>query len=86
MYYVYVLQSELDNRFYTGFTKNLEKRVEEHNSGISRSTKGRIPLKLVYYEFCLNLKDATKRERYLKTTWGKRYIKNRVSNYLKEGH
>ena len=86
MYYVYVLQSELDNRFYTGFTKNLEKRVEEHNSGISRSTKGRIPLKVVYYEFCLNLKDATKRERYLKTTWGKRYIKNRVSNYLKEGH
>jgi putative endonuclease len=86
MYYVYVLQSELDNRFYTGFTKNLEKRVEEHNSGISRSTKGRIPLKLVYYEFCLNLKDAMKRERYLKTTWGKRYIRNRVSNYLKEGH
>jgi len=86
MYYVYVLQSELDNRFYTGFTKNLEKRVEEHNSGISRSTKGRIPLKLVYYEFCLNLKDAMKRERYLKTTWGKRYIRNRISNYLKEGH
>ena len=86
MYYVYVLQSELDNRFYTGFTKNLEKRVEEHNSGISRSTKGRIPFKLVYYEFCLNLKDAMKRERYLKTTWGKRYIRNRVSNYLKEGH
>jgi len=86
MYYVYVLQSELDNKFYTGFTKNLEKRMEEHNSGISRSTKGRIPFKLVYYEFCLNLKDAMKRERYLKTTWGKRYIRNRVSNYLKEGH
>jgi putative endonuclease len=86
MYYVYVLQSELDNKFYTGFTKNLEKRMEEHNSGISRSTKGRIPLKLVYYEFCLNLKDAMKRERYLKTTWGKRYIRNRISNYQKEGH
>jgi putative endonuclease len=86
MYYVYVLQSELDNNFYTGFTKNLEKRMEEHNSGISRSTKGRIPLKLVYYEFCLNLKDAARRERYLKTTWGKRYIRNRISNYLKEGH
>jgi putative endonuclease len=84
MYYVYVLQSELDNRFYTGFTKDLEKRIEEHNGGLSRATKGRIPLKLVYYEFCLNLKDAMKRERYLKTTWGKRYIKNRISNYLKE--
>jgi putative endonuclease len=84
MYYVYVLQSELDNKFYAGFTKNLEKRMEEHNSGISRATKGRMPLKLVYYEFCLNLKDAVKRERYLKTTWGKRYIKNRISNYMKE--
>ena len=86
MYYVYVLQSELDMKFYTGFTKNLEKRMEEHNSGISRATKGRLPLKLVYYEFCLNLKDAMKRERYLKTTWGKRYIKNRISNYMQEAN
>ncbi len=86
MYYVYVLQSELDNKFYTGFTKNLEKRMEEHNSGISRATKGRMPLKLIYYEFCLNLKDAMKRERYLKTTWGKRYIKNRISNYMEEAN
>ena len=84
MYYVYILQSESDKQFYTGFTKDLQKRIEEHNSGISRATKGRIPLKVVYYEFCLNLKDATKRERYLKTTWGKRYIKNRISNYLEE--
>ena len=82
MYYVYVLQSEMDNKFYTGFTRNLKKRMEEHNLGISSATKGRIPFKLVYYKFCLNLKDAMKRERYLKTTWGKRYIKNRINNYL----
>jgi putative endonuclease len=86
MYYVYVLQSESDNRFYTGFTKNLEKRMEEHISGVSRATKGRIPLKLVYYEFCLNFRDAMKRERYLKTTWGKRYIKNRINNYMKQAN
>ncbi len=82
MYYVYVLQSNQDKRFYTGFTRDLIKRIEEHNSGISIATKGRIPLKLVYYEFCLNHKDAVKREKYLKTTWGKRYIKNRIKNYL----
>jgi putative endonuclease len=82
MYYVYVLQSNQDKRFYTGFTQDLIKRIEEHNSGISNATKGRIPLKLVYYEFCLNHKDAVKREKYLKTTWGKRYIKNRIKNYL----
>jgi len=73
MYYVYVLQSEQDNKFY-----------KEHNSGISNSTKGRIPLRLVYYEYCLDHRDALKRERYLKTTWGKRYIKNRIKNYLEE--
>lgn len=84
MYYVYVLQSEKDEKFYTGFTRDLEKRIEEHNSGVSKATNQRIPLKLVYYEFCLNHKDAMKRERYLKTTWGKRYIRNRIANYLRE--
>jgi putative endonuclease len=84
MYYVYVLESEQDRKFYTGFTRDLQKRIEEHNSGISRATKGRIPFNLVYYEFCLNHKDAMRREKYLKTTWGKRYIKNRIKNYLEE--
>ena len=84
MYYVYVLQSDKDKNFYTGFTTDVKKRVEEHNSGVSKATKGRSPLRLVYYEFCLNYKDAMRRERYLKTTWGKRYIKNRVRNYLQE--
>ena len=82
--YVYVLQSNLDKKFYTGITQDLMKRIEEHNSGISKATKTRVPFKLVYYEFCLNHKDAMKRERYLKTTWGKRYINNRITNYLQE--
>jgi len=37
---------------------------------------------LVYYEACLDKNDAIKREKYLKTSWGKRYIKNRLKNYL----
>jgi len=82
--YVYVLQSDLDKKFYTGITQDLMKRIEEHNKGISKATKTRVPFKLVYYEFCLNHKDALKRERYLKTTWGKRYINNRITNYLQE--
>jgi putative endonuclease len=84
MYYVYVLQSKKDNKFYTGFTRDLNRRIEEHNSGVSKATIGRTPLELVYYEFCLNQKDAMKREKYLKTTWGKRYINNRIQNYLWE--
>jgi putative endonuclease len=84
MYFVYVLQSDKDKRFYTGLTQDLKKRIDEHNAGASKATKARIPLKHVYYESCMNYKDATKRERYLKTTWGKRYIKNRIKNYLEE--
>jgi putative endonuclease len=84
MYFVYVLMSSKDKKFYTGFTRDLEKRIDEHNSGMSRATKNRVPFTLVYYEFCLNQKDAMKREIYLKTTWGKRYIKNRIKSYIDE--
>jgi putative endonuclease len=82
MYYVYVLLSRVDNNFYTGYTGNLENRLLDHNNGKVSSTKKRIPLELVYFEGCLNQQDATHREKYLKTSWGKRYIKTRLKNYL----
>ncbi len=81
-YYVYVLQSEVDKKFYTGYTNNIIRRINEHNSGKVFSTKNRFPLKLVYWEGCINQKDATNREKYLKSSWGKRYLKNRIKNYL----
>jgi len=81
-YYIYVLRSRVDNNFYTGFTANILRRLEEHNSGKVLSTKKRIPFELVYWEGCLSQADATIREKYLKTAWGKRYIKNRIKNYL----
>jgi putative endonuclease len=80
--YVYVLQSLKDTHFYVGFTKNLSRRLEEHNKGLVPSTKNRVPLKLVYWEGCLNQGDAALREKYLKSSWGKRYIKNRLRRYL----
>jgi len=83
MFYVYVLQSRLDRNFYTGVTSDLRKRFRDHLYGRVSSTKNRRPLKLVYFEGCLSKKDATKRETYLKTAWGKRYIKNRIKDYLK---
>ena len=78
MYYVYVLKSKKDNKNYTGYTGDLRKRLTEHNEGKSVSTKNRRPLELIYFEGCLNSMDAKKREMYLKTTYDKRYIKNRV--------
>jgi putative endonuclease len=80
--YVYVLRSLRDSLFYVGFTKNLKTRLELHNRGLVPSTKRRTPFELVYWEGCINQTDATQREKYLKTAWGKRYIKNRLKNYL----
>jgi putative endonuclease len=82
MFYVYVLQSQKDNLFYTGYTNDLQKRLGQHNDGRVKATMNRVPLLLVYFEACLNQQDATHREKYLKTSWGKRYIKARLKNYL----
>jgi len=81
-HYVYVIQSAKDKNFYVGYTNNIKKRIEEHNSGHVKSTKSRVPFKLIYWEGCMSQKDALKREKYLKTAWGKRYIKNRIGDYL----
>lgn len=82
MYYVYLLISDKDNKFYTGYTKNLKLRFEQHNSGLVESTKNRRPLRLIYYEACLNQQDATHREKYLKTYLGKMFLRNRLKSYL----
>ena len=81
-YYTYILLSQKDGHFYTGCTGDLRKRLSEHNKELVTSTKGRGPLQLIYYEACLNSKDAFMREKYLKTGMGKRYLKNRLKRFL----
>ena len=78
----YVLLSEKDNKFYTGYTKNLKSRFEQHNKGLVESTKLRKPFKLIYYESCLNQQDATHREKYLKSYKGKLFLRNRLKSYF----
>jgi putative endonuclease len=80
--YVYVLTSLKDRNFYVGFTKDLRSRLKLRNNGQVPSTRSRVPFELVYWEGCLNQTDATRREKYLKSAWGKRYIKNRLQRYL----
>ncbi|MBU0649999.1 GIY-YIG nuclease family protein [Patescibacteria group bacterium] len=82
MHYVYVLKSVKDGKNYVGYTKNLKLRFERHQKGKVSSTKNRRPLKLIYYEACINQQDATHREKYLKTYYGKKYIKSRLKSYL----
>ena len=82
MVYVYVLQSGKDHKFYVGCTENLKLRFEQHTRGYAGATKLRRPFKLVYYEACLNKSDALHREKYLKTSYGRRYVKSRLKSYL----
>ena len=82
MYYVYVLRSEKDGDFYVGFTCDLDRRLKEHNDGENLSTSYRRPFILVYFEVCFDGRDAIHREKYLKSSWGKRYIKGRIKGYL----
>ena len=82
MYYTYILKSKKDGLNYTGYTKNLKLRFEKHNKGQVESTKNRLPLELIYYEACLNQEDATRREKYLKTHYGKMFLKKRLKSYF----
>ncbi len=81
-YYVYVLQSEKDKSLYIGYTTDLRKRINEHNSGKSLATKPHMPYKLIFYEAFLDKKDAKNRETYLKTGWGFRSINKMLKHYL----
>ena len=65
-YFVYILQSEKDDKFYIGSTSNVDARLQYHNSGLQRSTRNRIPFKLVYYETVADKQTALKREKQIK--------------------
>ena len=82
MFYVYVLISLKDRKFYIGFTNDLKRRLKEHNSGKNISTKSRLPLKLIYYESHLAKVDAEIREKYFKTTKGKSTLRQMLRESL----
>jgi len=70
MYYVYILKSLKDNKYYIGSTKHIEQRLAEHNQGKTKSLKYRLPLKLIYNEEYSTLLEARKRERKIKSYKG----------------
>ncbi|VAW10553.1 hypothetical protein MNBD_BACTEROID03-1763 [hydrothermal vent metagenome] len=78
MYFVYVLQSEVDGRLYKGMTNNLEKRIGQHNSGKNRSTKGFLPWRIVYHEIFSDSKSARAREKYFKSGIGRDFLKDKL--------
>lgn len=83
MFYVYILKSLKDNNIYTGYTSNLKRRYQQHQLGLVKSTKIRLPVKLIYYESYLSKTDAQKREKYLKSGGkAKNDLKLQISNSL----
>jgi len=83
MWYVYILKSKKYKWFYVGMTNDLQNRFNLHNKGKVESTKKLKPFILIYYETLINKYDAVKREKFLKTGWGKDWIKRTLENYLK---
>ena len=77
MFYVYVLKSINFDKFYTGFTSDLVKRLAEHNSGKTKSNKAYVPFEIIYTEEIESREDARKREKYLKTGAGRKFLKNK---------
>ncbi|MDZ7611325.1 MAG: GIY-YIG nuclease family protein [Candidatus Moranbacteria bacterium] len=83
MYYVYYLQSkQKKNQFYVGYTTDLKSRLEKHNNGVVSSTKPYLPWKIVFYEAFINKADAKRREKYLKTTKGRKALKLMLREFL----
>lgn len=77
MFFVYVLRSETHNRFYVGMTTDIERRLEEHNKGKTKSTKGYRPWELFFFEDYPTRSLARKREIFLKTGEGRSWIKRK---------
>lgn len=82
MYYTYILQSLKDKSLYIGYTSDLKRRFEQHNSGKSLATKPFRPYKIIFYEAFVNKVDAKNREKYLKSGWGLKSIKTMLKNYF----
>ena len=82
MFYTYVLISEKDKKLYIGYSTNVKLRFEQHCKGLVDSTKNRRPLKLIYYEACINQEDAINREKYFKTHYGRLFLHKRLKSYF----
>ena len=74
MFYIYVLQSLEDDTYYVGYTKDVGKRLNTHNQGKVKYTKGHLPYKLIYTEEYKTIKDAKDREIEIKSTKNIKYF------------
>lgn len=80
-FFTYIIQSKLDKSFYIGFTQDLQKRLEFHNSGQSKFTSKKLPWELVYFEKFDNKTEAIRREKFLKAQRNKEFYIKLIKNF-----
>jgi putative endonuclease len=80
-HFVYIIYSEESDRYYVGITRDVIVRLERHNDGWTRSTKGRGPWKLVYVEECESKTAALRREREIKKHKSRKYLEKLITSY-----
>ena len=80
MFYAHVLKSIQHAYFYKGHCQDLQKRLQQHNSGLTESIKYYVPFELVYYEVFESEQEAIGREKYFKTAAGRRFLKKKMHN------
>ena len=83
MFYVYILLQK-NKQLYTGYTASIRQRVSDHKKGRVESTRNRRPIKLIHYEGYLLEEDAKRREKFLKSSEGKKLLKRQLSSLFKK--
>ena len=82
MFFAYVLKSLNHDFFYKGHCHDLQKRLQEHNSGMTFSIRPYLPFVLVYFEAFETEKEAISREKYFKTSAGRRFLKKNIGPHV----
>jgi len=80
MFYAYVLKSINHDYYYKGHYENLQERLKEHNSGMTTSLRPYIPFSIYYFEEFANRNDSIAREKYFKTSAGRRFLKKALAS------
>ena len=82
MFFAYVLKSRNHDFWYKGHCENIAERLQQHNSGMTKSNKAYMPFDLIYQERFETRDEAIKREKYFKTAAGRRYLKTILAPYF----
>ena len=80
MFYAYVIQSLRDGSYYKGHCENIEVRLKQHNLGMTKSIKSKVPFKVAYFEEFEKRELAIEREKYFKSSAGRRFLKTKLIN------